>query len=272
MLRNLVCLTNTNRSPPFGVSLFREAQTPINTVSQRLGSPNWSPHQLKTLIVFSLEPSLSDTMSPILICTFLILCLMSTMAVSMRFDLQSGATKCISDEIKSNSMTVGKYSTVNPNEGFPLPDTHKVTVRVTSPNGNNYHHGDLVDTGNFAFTAAETGDYSVCFWVVDHKPPTTVTIDFDWKTGVEAKDWSKVAKKGQIEMMELELKKLFDTVTSIHDEMFYLREREEEMQQLNRATNSKMATFSFLSLVVCLSVAGLQLWHLKMFFERKKLL
>lgn len=51
----------------------------------------------------------------------------------MRFDLQSGATKCISDEIKSNSMTVGKYSTVNPNEGFPLPDTHKVTVRVSKP-------------------------------------------------------------------------------------------------------------------------------------------
>lgn len=44
------------------------------------------------------------------------------------------------------------------------------------------------------------------------------------------------------------------------------------MQQLNRSTNSKMATFSFLSLLVCLSVAGLQLWHLKMFFERKKLL
>lgn len=73
-------------------------------------------------------------------------------------------------------------------------------LQVTSPYGNNYHHGDHVDSGNFAFTAAETGDYSACFWVVDHKPQTTVTIDFDWKTGVAAKDWSKVAKKGQIEV------------------------------------------------------------------------
>ena len=56
--------------------------------------------------------------------------------------------------------------------------------------------------------------------------------------------------------------------------LFFLsgRSREEEMQELNRATNSKMATFSFLSLLVCLAVAGLQLWHLKTFFERKKLL
>ncbi|CAK9162939.1 unnamed protein product [Ilex paraguariensis] len=191
---------------------------------------------------------------------------------SMRFDLVSGATKCITEDIKSNAMTVGKYSVVNPNEGYPMPDNHKITVRVTSPYGNNYHYGDHVDSGTFAFTAAEAGDYMACFWAPDHKPEMTLSIEFDWRSGVTAKDWSKVAKKGQIEIMELELKKLFDTVTSIHDEMFYLREREDEMQALNRATNSKMATFSFLSLLVCLSVAGLQLWHLKAFFERKKLL
>jgi len=44
------------------------------------------------------------------------------------------------------------------------------------------------------------------------------------------------------------------------------------MQDMNRSTNSNMAWLSFLSLAVCLSVAGLQLWHLKNYFERKKLL
>ncbi|WJZ81174.1 hypothetical protein VitviT2T_001028 [Vitis vinifera] len=191
---------------------------------------------------------------------------------SIRFELESGHTKCIAEDIKADSMTVGKYSVVNPNDGYPIPDSHKVTVRVTSAYGNNYHYADLVDSGQFAFPAAEAGDYMACFWVVYHKPPLTLTIDLDWKTGVAAKDWSNVAKKGQVDVMELELKKLYDTVTSIHEEMFYLRGREEEMQELNQATNSRMAWLSFLSLFVCLSVAGLQLWHLKNFFERKKLL
>lgn len=195
-----------------------------------------------------------------------------TIAESMRFDLQSGHTKCISEDIKNNAITVGKYNVVNPNEGYPLPDTHKLNVRVTSPYGNNYHHGDQVDSGNFAFTAAEAGDYTTCFTAPDHKPETTVAIEFEWKTGVAAKDWSKIAKKEQVEVMEIELKKLLDTVTSINEEMFHLRVREEEMQELNQSTNSKMAGLSFLSLVVCLSVAGLQLWHLKSHFERKKLL
>lgn len=182
-----------------------------------------------------------------------------TIAESMRFDLQSGHTKCVSEDINNSAITVGKYNVVNPNEGYPLPDTHKLNVRVTSPYGNNYHHGDQVDSGNFAFTAAEAGDYTTCFSAADHEPETKLAIEFEWKTGVAAKDWSKIAKKEQVEVMEIEMKKLLDTVTSINEEMFHLRVREEEMQQLNQSTNSKMAGLSFLSLAVCLSVAGLQL-------------
>ncbi|KAL2335486.1 hypothetical protein Fmac_016699 [Flemingia macrophylla] len=203
----------------------------------------------------------------------LAMALMCGLTNSMRFELQSGSTKCISDDIKANAMSVGKYSVVNPNEGFPFPDSHRIVVKVSSPYGNSYHYADHVDSGQFAFTAAEAGDYATCFWIPDGRPaPSTVTIEFEWRSGVAAKDWSKVAKKGQIEVMEFELKKLYDTVQSIHDEMFYLREREEEMQDLNKSTNSKMFTFSLFSILICMSVAGLQLWHLKAFFERKKLL
>ncbi|URE00430.1 Transmembrane emp24 domain-containing protein [Musa troglodytarum] len=191
---------------------------------------------------------------------------------ALRFELQSGHTKCISEDLKIHAMAVGKYAVVNPSDSAPLPDSHKITVRVTSPYGNSIHYADQVDSGNFAFTSSEEGDYLACLWAPDHNPPATMAVEFEWRTGVTAKDWTNVAKKGQIDVMELELKKLEDTIKSIHDEMFYLREREEQMQDMNRSTNSRMAWLSFLSLAVCLSVASLQLWHLKTFFERKKLL
>ena len=57
-----------------------------------------------------------------------------------------------------------------------------------------------MESGNFAFTTAETGDYTTCFWAPENKPPTTVTVEFEWRTGVAATDWSNVAKKGQIEV------------------------------------------------------------------------
>ncbi|KAL4581791.1 hypothetical protein LXL04_006319 [Taraxacum kok-saghyz] len=196
----------------------------------------------------------------------------SPVVKGMRFEIKTGATKCITEDIPSNSLTVGKYSIVDPKEDHPLPDSHRITVRITSPLGNNCHYADQKDHGEFAYTAHEDGDYMACFWVAKQNPQTTLTIEFDWRYGLAAKDWSNVAKRGQLEMMELDLKKLFDTIAIIHDEMFYLREREESMQLLIRSTNSKMATFSFFSLIVCLAVACMQLWHLKTFFERKKLI
>lgn len=203
---------------------------------------------------------------------FLMLMFLWTEVYSLQFEVPSGRTKCIAEDIKGHSMTVGKYHIVNPNEPHPLPDTHKVTLRVTSTHGNTYHYADNVPEGHFAFETAEAGDYMACFYAADHKPPITMTIDFDWKSGVAAKDWTNVAKKGSVDLMELKLKKMYEHVQNIHDEMFYLREREEEMQELNRSTNSKMAWMTGLSIFVCLSVAGLKLWHLKTFFEKKKLI
>lgn len=48
--------------------------------------------------------------------------------------------------------------------------------------------------------------------------------------------------------------------------------REREMEELNRKTNTKLGSFSLVSLFMCLSVAGLQLWHLKTFFEKRKII
>lgn len=50
---------------------------------------------------------------------------------SMRLDLESGTTKCISDDIKMNYLTVGTYSVVNPNEAIHLPASHKIFVTVS---------------------------------------------------------------------------------------------------------------------------------------------
>jgi len=76
---------------------------------------------------------------------------------------------------------------------------------VTSSYGNSYHSTDSVESGQFAFTAAETGDYMACFYAPDHTPPITVTVDFEWRTGVAAKDWSSIAKKGSVEVLYFSL-------------------------------------------------------------------
>jgi hypothetical protein len=72
--------------------------------------------------------------------------------------------------------------------------------QVTSPYGNSMHYAENVQSGHFAFTATEAGDYLACFWAPDHKPPVTIGFEFDWRSGVSAKDWPSVAKKGKVDV------------------------------------------------------------------------
>ena len=71
---------------------------------------------------------------------------------------------------------------------------------MTSPYGNSMHYAENVQSGHFAFTAAEAGDYLACFWAPDHKPPVTIGFEFDWRSGVSAKDYPSVAKKGKVDV------------------------------------------------------------------------
>lgn len=73
-------------------------------------------------------------------------------------------------------------------------------MQVISPRGRNYHHTDKVESGNFAFTAPETGDYMTCFWASNNNPPKNVSIEFEWKTGIDVSEWYNVARKGQIDV------------------------------------------------------------------------
>ncbi|THG15072.1 hypothetical protein TEA_019372 [Camellia sinensis var. sinensis] len=163
--------------------------------------------------------------------------------------------------------------------GNPSPTAGSLTVgnprrrKVTSPFGNNLHRQENVTHGQFAFTAKEAGNYGACFWVDgNHQGGQDVPVSLEWRIGVDAKDWETVARKEKIEGVELELMKLEGAVQAIHQNLIYLKDREAEMREVSERTNSRVAWFSIMSLGVCIVVSGLQLWHLKSFFRKKKLI
>jgi len=182
----------------------------------------------------------------------------------------TGGTKCVSEEIQSNVVVMADYYVVDEqNPG----NTPAVSAKVTSPYGNDLHHQDNVTHGQFAFTTQETGNYLACFSVDSSHPlPNPLTLGIDWKTGIAAKDWDSVAKKEKIEGVELQLTRLEGLVQAIRENIEYIKNREGEMREVSEATNARVAWFSIMSLGVCLSAAGAQIWYLKRYFHKKKLI
>ncbi|KAK8488039.1 hypothetical protein V6N13_062585 [Hibiscus sabdariffa] len=184
-------------------------------------------------------------------------------------NLPKTGTKCVSEEIHSNVVVLADYVVVSVEDGQSAP----ISVKVTSPYGNNLHNRENVTYGRFAFTTEEAGNYLACFWSDNHTRVTgEIVVNIDWKTGIAAKDWESVARKEKLEGVELELRKLEGAVEAIHENLLYLKSREAEMRSMSETTNARVAWFSIMSLGICILVSALQVWYLKRFFQKKKLI
>ncbi|GAB2235223.1 hypothetical protein Droror1_Dr00027718 [Drosera rotundifolia] len=179
--------------------------------------------------------------------------------------LPSTGMKCVSEEIQNHVVVLGDYFVIDePGQSVP-----SVTAKVTSPYGNIVHNNENATHGQFAFTTSEIGSYYACFWSASG---TAATLNLDWKIGIAAKDWDSVAKKEKIEGVELELRRLESIVQSIKENLEYMRIREAEMREVSEKTNARVAHYSIVSIGICIGVSGFQVWNLKRFFQKKKLI
>lgn len=188
---------------------------------------------------------------------------------AVQFDVRRHFEKCLSDEVAQGSLVVIHYNVIGGRKGKT-----GVSVTITDPLHKYLKQDSDIDMTSddfhkFSFHADAAGTYSVCFYNMNDNP---VRMMLDFKHGVEAKDYSEVAKREHLMPVEKELRKMEDTVDEIHREMLYMRQREAAMRNTNESTNSRVLWFSFFSIVVLLGMGVAQVLYLKKFFKSKKLI
>ncbi|KAL3513633.1 hypothetical protein ACH5RR_026350 [Cinchona calisaya] len=202
----------------------------------------------------------------------LILLGMVSKAKGLWVEIPKSGIKCVSEDIRRSVVVLTDYYVIW-DDDHHTNFTPTISVKVTSPFGNNIHHQENVTHGQFAFTTSEDGNYLACFSTdSNHQGDKGVTVGIDWKTGIAAKDWESVAKKEKIEGLELELRKLEGAVEAIHEHLIYLKNVESEMRGVSERTNARVAWCSITSLGICIVVSLIQILYLKRFFQKKKLI
>uniref|UniRef100_A0A7S3QKF9 GOLD domain-containing protein n=1 Tax=Dunaliella tertiolecta TaxID=3047 RepID=A0A7S3QKF9_DUNTE len=188
---------------------------------------------------------------------------------ALEFEMQD-KTKCIYEEVNANVLVVADYKAFNKDRVEQLVEI--VNVKVEGPHSGVLYEKKDVSEGQFAFTAKIGGEYKACFSVRDMSIAQATKLRVDWKTGVAATDWSAVAKKEHLDQLSVELRKLEDSIREVYTDMLMLQQREQEMRDISEITNTRVAFYSLGSLLVCIASGVWQLWYLRKFFQRKKLL
>ena len=191
---------------------------------------------------------------------------MVAQAGAIQLEVRRRMWKCILDDIDKDSVVVGDYQLVSA-QGEPLTEG-SISVNVKDPNNAAVFDKAGLAYGHFYFTAGMTGDYQTCFWSNDQD----VYVNLDIKTGLGSVDYKELAKKEHLSGVQVELKKLEDTLRTIKLDMEHLRDREARMRDTSESTNSKAAWLSIMTLTTCVVLSAWQMMYLTKFFQKKKLI
>jgi len=142
--------------------------------------------------------------------------------------------------------------------------------------GNDYHRPkDVVGENRYAFTSHEDSAFDVCFENVrtsasKSNNPRHVELDID--IGADAKDWSAIQASEKLKPVEMELRRIEETVAEIVTEMDYLRTREQKLRDTNESTNERVKWFALGTMGLLVGLGAWQVVYLRAYFRSKHLI
>lgn len=186
---------------------------------------------------------------------------------SITFTLALGE-KCLSDDLSKDALAIGDFG-ITPLNAAEATDSH-VNIVVRDPDGLvHFQKDDIRGDGKFSFTTTVEGVHSVCF---NNEGVEVERVSLDFRSGVDARDYTAMVKEEHLKPLDLELRRLDDIVENIHSEMLHQRSREVRFRDTNDSTGARVKWASFFSIVVLLSLGIWQVYHLQAFFKEKKLI
>lgn len=182
-----------------------------------------------------------------------------------RGDSEYDDMKCVSEEHNERAIVLFSFRSI---------DKVKLSIKLFDPNEKVVKQFEDVSEGDYGFTAEVGGDYKACFFAA-HIPAEDRMkhrVSLEWKSGVAATTWGKIAKQTDVDVFTKSLRRLEADLIEVHETMLELRKLEADMRDKNEATNSRVVWMGLISLFVCVGLAFWQIFYLKAFFKRKKVL
>jgi len=198
----------------------------------------------------------------VFVCLALALLSLVCPSQALQFSLRSGEETCIGDDILKGELILGEFKINPPNS--------RVWVVLKDPSNSVVYSKMATGDGKFAHTPAMNGEYKGCF--NNNEGVQQKTIEFEFKTGAQAKDYSQLAKKENLKPLEVELKRMEDMIDHIQEEMDHMSAREREIRAMNETQSARVVYLSVFSMLVLVALLGSQTVYLKRFFQSKKII
>lgn len=186
--------------------------------------------------------------------------------------MKSGELRCFYEGLKAGELLIGDIdTTVEKNGVFEEDPQLKVSITVdeTFDDDQRVMNQQSSHSGDFAFTALESGEHRVCMkplYTVDTTARIRMAIEFE----IEKVEVLDSKKKDTVEALKTRVRQLVSRLQTIRGQQDLIRVNEAIFRDQSEAANSKISTWSFIQIIVLVAVCWFQLKYLKNFFVKQK--
>ena len=143
-----------------------------------------------------------------------------------------------------------------------------ILTQIKEPNGKIIYHNTNY-TSIFSFTSQYNGYYNFCLRNNGHG---NVDIDIEIKSGINANDYSSVAKSKDLEPIEHTLDKIMDKENILNHFNKVSQEKQNLFGFLYKSISSKIIFYSFLLIIGMILIGIIEALYLKRFMEKRKII
>ncbi|KAI9473990.1 MAG: emp24/gp25L/p24 family/GOLD-domain-containing protein [Benjaminiella poitrasii] len=191
----------------------------------------------------------------------------ATNATALTYELAANEEACFYIWADKPGKKVGFYFAVQQGGAFDID------YEVKGPQEDSILKGEKERQGDFVFTANQVGEYAFCF-SNDMSTFAEKLVDFEITVEHEVRPDFVLKKDGgndqQLTEMEETLFRLSGTLTHIARTQKYFRTRENRNSATVESTENRIFWFAFLESAAIVSMACLQVFVIKSFFNVKK--
>ncbi|CDJ53597.1 transmembrane trafficking protein, transmembrane protein Tmp21 precursor, putative [Eimeria brunetti] len=198
---------------------------------------------------------------------------MSTLAFEASIDLGPAQRRCIGEQLSKHVLIVGEFRVSHPAPTVPggaATGPLLMHVHVTDPANKSpvfqQSSRDRIKTG---FTSTKPGVHMFC---VKNLSQQQITVDVQLLWGPAARDYSQLAKAEHIDEVMLQLVQLQDKLKLYHNNILFMRERDEQMRQQNEQTATHLIMFCGINIFFLIASSVISGFFFKRFFRSKKII
>lgn len=181
---------------------------------------------------------------------------------SYEISISKYGTQCLGEDVIVDTLIVSNFKV---RENSPS----QFVLTIIDPQFQMVYNSQRVKEDKYSFIATSTGPYSFC---LNNVGQNIAVVEFDIVSGVAAKDYSDLPQAKDIKESEKKTLKVKEAVIELQAELNAIKLRDVEMTHTNETIGNRVVSYSVLTMVMLVVLAGVQTLYLKRFLKNKKMI